>query len=96
MEHTGLVIRDNPEGAQRIISAYTEKKETWEKKKKNTYTTTNPRGQYSTSSKIAPLLPSNAKPPNMATTHPNYWGALGLDSDDDTEFRSEIDLNHPQ
>ena len=34
--------------------------------------------------------------PTPATVRPNYWDALGLDSNDDAEFRSDIDLAHPQ
>ena len=54
-----------------------------------------PRVQYVTSSDIYPLL-HTTKPPPSATTCPTYCNALGLDSDNEEEFRSEIDLDHLQ
>ena len=56
----------------------------------------NPRGHHTTSSDRSPLLPAPAKPPPPVTACPNDWETLRLDSDNDMEFRSEIDLGHPQ
>ena len=35
LSHTDILIRNEPEGAQRIIAAYTDKKKLWEDSKKN-------------------------------------------------------------
>ena len=54
------------------------------------------KGKFASSLDRSPLppIPNNDPPP--ATARPNYWDALGLDSDDDAEFRSEIYLARPQ
>ena len=56
-------------------------------------TSSNSRGQHATSSYISPIPHIFAKDPTPATAHPNYWYALVSDSDNDAEFRSDIDLN---
>ena len=96
LAHAVLVVSNDPEEAQQIIATYAEKKKTWEEAKKNAPTDPKPRGQCATSSKRSPLLTVLVKPPPLATARPKYWGTLGSDSDEDAEFRSEIDLKHPQ
>ena len=74
-----------------------EKNKTWEDAKNNPPPAPKPRGQCTTSLDRTPPPPITAKdPPLAATARPNYWDTLGLDSDKDTEFQSEIDLTHTQ
>ena len=49
LAHTGLVISDDPEGPQRIIATYADKKKTWEKANKNMPPASKPRVQNTTS-----------------------------------------------
>ena len=84
LDHAVLVVSGDLKGDQRIIAAYADKKKTWEEAKKNTPTSPKRRGKRATSSKISPLLTPPTKPPPLATTRPNYWDAIGLDSDDNT------------
>ena len=98
LAHAGLVISKRLEGAQRIIAAYVEKNKLWEEA--NTTPPPppppTPRGQSATSSDKSPPPPIPATAPLPALNRPNYWDDLGSDSDDDADFRSEIDLDHPQ
>ena len=57
---------------------------------------TKPRGLRAAAFNRYPLLPAPAKTPLPATTQPNYWDALRLESDDEVEFKSEINIDHPQ
>ena len=91
-----LVITNDPEGAQRIIATYTDKNKTWEETNRHTPIAPKPKRQCATSSDISPLPPAPANDPPPATTHHNYWDSLGSDSDDDTEFSSDISLNRPK
>ena len=92
-----LVIGDEPEGApDGSFAAYAEeKKRTGRRPRRTRPPPPTQGGQRATSSDISPIPPITAKYPLPATAITNYWDALGLDFDDDAEFRSEINLNHP-
>ena len=94
LAHVVLVISDDPEGDQHIIAAYVEKKKTWEEAKNNTSPDPKLRGQCATSSDRSPPIPDKDPPP--ATARPNYWDSLGSELDNYAEFRSELDITHPQ
>ena len=72
----GIVISNDPEGYQRIIAAYMEKKKTWEEAKKNTPPHPKPRGQCTNFSDMYPLPPIPAKDYPRATARSNYWDSL--------------------
>ena len=87
LDHAELVVSNEPEGAQRSIAAYAQKNKTWDEAKKNITKNPKLRGQRTTSSDRYFLLPAPTKPAPLATVRPNYWNALGSDSDDKAEFR---------
>ena len=70
LAHSGLVIGNDPKGAQGIISAYTEKKKTWEDTKRHLPTYPKPRGQHATSSDRSSLPPDPAIDPPRPLTAP--------------------------
>ena len=96
LSHIGLVIGNKPEGGECIIAAYAEKKKTWKEDNKNIHETPSQGENVPPLSDRYLLPPAPNKFPLTATARPNYLDTLGSDSDDETEFRSEIDIDHPQ